>query len=130
MVEQAISESAIHLAPGLLLPAAEAAVVLDLDQAEAQAEAWLVLTARPVRVQEAWVVLSLMEDWAELTMVKELQAPPVTGELEAPEAMAHSTAVAVEAADTTAAAAEARTKIPVALMPVAVVAVPHTPTQD
>jgi hypothetical protein len=43
--------------------------------------------------------------------------------------MAHSTAVAVEAADTTAAAAEARTKIPVALMPVAVVAVPHTPTQ-
>jgi hypothetical protein len=113
----------------LLLPAAEAVEVLDLDQVEAQAEAWLVLTARPVRVQEAWVVLSLMEDWAELTTVKELQVPPVTGELEAPEAMAHSTAVAVEAADTTAAAVEARMKILVALMPVAVEAVPHTPTQ-
>jgi hypothetical protein len=39
VVEQAISELAIHLAPGLLLPAAEAVEVLDLDQVEAQAEA-------------------------------------------------------------------------------------------
>ena len=62
MVEQAISELAIHLAPGLLLPAVEAVEVLDLDQAEAPAEAWLVPTARPVRVRVAWVALSLMED--------------------------------------------------------------------
>jgi hypothetical protein len=70
-----------------------------------------------------------MEDWAEPTTVKELQAPPATGVSEALEVMAHSTAAAVEVADTTAAAVEARTKILVALMPVAVEAVPHTPTQ-
>ncbi len=39
MVEQVISESGTHLAPGLLLPVVVAVVALDLDQEAEQEEA-------------------------------------------------------------------------------------------
>jgi hypothetical protein len=53
VVEQVISELDFHCHQESLSPAAVVAAVLVLDQAEVQAEAWLVLTARLVKVQEA-----------------------------------------------------------------------------
>ena len=55
--------------------------------------------------------------------------PKVTGESVAREVQVHCTAAAVAVADTTAVAVAALTKIGVAPMPAAVVAVPHIPIQ-
>jgi hypothetical protein len=85
----------------------------------------------PDEQDKVWAVLgarSLKAVWVARTTVQVLQELPVTGVSEAPEDMVHSMAVEAAAADTTAAAAEARTKILVALMPAAEAAVPHTQT--
>jgi hypothetical protein len=61
VAEQVISESDIHLAPGLLLPAAAAVVALVLDQEAEQEVAWLVPTVKPARDLAAWAALSRPE---------------------------------------------------------------------
>jgi hypothetical protein len=84
---------------------------------EEQDKVWEVLGARSLKVV-----------WVARTTVQGLQELPVTGVSEAPEDMVHFMAVEVAVADTTAEAAEARTKILVALMPAAEAAVPPTLT--
>ena len=129
VVEQVISESVFHLAPGLLLPEEVAVAALVLDQEAELEEAWLVPTEKPDRDLEDWVVPSQPEVWVVQHMAMAPLVPQVIGESEAPVAMGHSTEVAVAVEVTTAVAVVAQTLTHAAPTPEAAVVVLHTPTQ-
>jgi hypothetical protein len=84
---------------------------------------------RPVKELEALVVRKTPAVLAEFLTDQEAPVPKAIGESEVPEVQARCTAVAVAAADTTAVAVAALTKILAALMPEAAGVDLHTLTQ-
>jgi hypothetical protein len=129
VVEQVISESVFHLAPGLLLLEEVAVAALVLDQEAEQEEAWLVPPVKPGRDLAAWGDLSPQEVWVGQQMVKVHQALKVIGESEVLEDMVPCTAV-VEAAAVTTVAVAVELMLTHAAPTLAAVAVDlHTPTQ-